>query len=115
MQIAGTRLPIWLAIFYLLALLSILAWPISAFVSLFFGDDPHTPLNQVLVMMGVAVCYPILPLTGVPGSFLAFKRGWKMVAYVLAGIAALPAAAIALILISGMVMDAMASTHPWHP
>lgn len=48
---------------------------------------------------------PVLPLAGVIGSFLAYRRGLRKPAYVLAGIGALPLAAAIILLITMVVMD----------
>jgi hypothetical protein len=106
LQIAGTRIPIWLIIVYAVALAAVLAWPITAFTSIFAFDDPYTSNNPgTYTAVAVAVCWPVVPLAGVLASFLTYRGKRTVLAYVLAGIAALPAATFALILIASPIMS----------
>jgi hypothetical protein len=104
--IAGTRIPIWLVIVYLLSLAAILAWPFVAFTSVFAFDAPgSSEQTRTWVIVGIMWLYPILPLAGVLSSFLALKRGRKPLAYILAGLAALPFAVMAGALLASTLMS----------
>jgi hypothetical protein len=101
MQTARPRIPVWLIIIYVLALATILAWPFIAFMSAFAFDAPGSSDNPA-VWTGVIVVlsYPLLPLVGVPGSFFAYRKNFRTLAYVLLGIGAVPLALLLLALIA---------------
>ena len=108
MQAVKPRFPIWLIILYILALATILLWPFVAFMSVFAFDAPGSAQNPA-VWTGVTavLSYPLLPLIGVGGSFFAYRRGWKTLAYILAGVGALPLLAVVLALIAIVVENVM--------
>ncbi len=107
MQTARPRVPIWLVILYILALATILAWPFIAFMSVFAFDAPGSSQDPA-VWTGVitVLAYPLLPLIGVLGSFLAYRSGRKILSYILAGLGALPLVALILIFIAIIVGNA---------
>jgi hypothetical protein len=106
MLIAGTRIPVWLAIVYILSLIAILAWPFTAFLSIFAFDTLVAAWTSVAYLyVGVALGYPVLPLAGVLCSFLAYKRDRKKLAYVLAGLAVVPFALMALGVVAQSIMS----------
>src|SRR5512139_3615600 len=107
MQVTRPRLPIWLVILYILALATILAWPFIAFMSAFAFDAPGSSQDSA-VWTGVitVLAYPLLPLIGVLGSFLAYRSGRKTLSYILAAVGALPLVALILILIAIIVGNA---------
>lgn len=91
METAAIRIPIWLIILYVLALATILIWPFIAFMSVFAFDAPGTAQDPAVWTGVIAVLsYPLLPLVGVPGSFLTYRKGLRKAAYVLAAIGAVP-------------------------
>lgn len=88
---AKPRIPVWLIIAYILSLLTILAWPLVAFMSVFAFDAPGSAEDPAVWNTVIAVLsYPLLPLVGVPGSFFAYRGSRKALSYVLTGIAAIP-------------------------
>jgi hypothetical protein len=107
MQIAGIRMPIWLIILYVLSLAVILLWPFAAFFTLGFGfDAPGSAQNpQVWTMVIAVLSYPLLPLIGVPASYLVYRKSRGALAYILAGVGALPLLAVVLGLIGMTVMN----------
>lgn len=84
-------IPVWLIVVYVLALLTVLAWPLVAFMSVFAFDAPGSAQNPA-VWAGVitVLAYPLLPLVGIPGSFFAFRRDHRRLSYTLAGIGSIP-------------------------
>ncbi len=106
MQTARPRVPVWLIVIYVLALATLLAWPFVAFMSIFAFDAPGST-NNPAVWSGVilVLSYPLLPLIGVPGSFFAYRKGWRVPSYILAGLGAVPLAIILLGLIAMLVSD----------
>ncbi len=90
-SIEKPKFPAWLIVIYVLALLTILAWPLVAFMSIFAFDAPASAQNPG-VWAGVitVLAYPLLPLVGVPGSFFAFRRDHRRLSYTLAGIGSIP-------------------------
>ncbi len=105
MQAAKPRIPVWLIILYVLSLATILLWPVVAFASIFAFDAPGSAQDPAVYRtVGAVLAYPLFPLLGVPFSFLAFRRGRTMLAYVMAGIGAVPLLAA---LVVGIVMMAM--------
>ncbi len=109
MQIRGTRFPIWLVLMYILALGAILAWPCVAFGSAFMFDAPMTAAQTQSTEMGVVavLAYPIMPIGGVLGSFLAWRAGRKRLGVGLAVFALVPAVAFILIVASSYAMSAL--------
>jgi len=106
METAAIRIPIWLIIVYALALATILIWPFIAFMSVFAFDAPGTAQDPAVWTGVIAVLsYPLLPLVGVPGSFLTYRKGLRKPAYVLAAIGAVPLVILAIALISIVVMN----------
>lgn len=106
MQNAATRIPVWLIILYVLALATILAWPFIAFMSVFAFDEPGSAQNPAIWRnIGIILSYPVLPIAGVAGSFLAYRKASRKLAYVLAGVGALRLAAFIFLLIAMIVMD----------
>ena len=107
MQTAKPHLPIWLIIVYVLSAATILIWPLIAFMSIFAFDAPGSAQNPAIYTTVIIIlAYPLLPAVGVPGSFLAYRKGHSKLAYVLAGIGALPFVAVLLALIAIMVSNA---------
>jgi hypothetical protein len=101
MKIAGTRLPLWLTIGYILALLPVLAWPCIAPMAAFAFDSPGSTQNPgAYVMAASVVLYPLIPLVAVPISFFIYRGGHKPPSYILAGIGLLPFIAILLLLVA---------------
>jgi hypothetical protein len=97
MLVAGTRLPIWLALVYILSLCAVIAWPFVAITSPMAFDDPASHRTAApYIYVACAVLYPILPVGGVAGSFVARRRGHRKVAYALAAVALAPTAIYAL-------------------
>lgn len=100
MNIAGARIPVWMLLLYIAALIAVLAWPIMAFMSVFAFDAPGSSSNpQTYVAVGLLLCYPILPVGGVLGSYLTYRKQHKLPAYILAGVALLPSALLLIVLV----------------
>ena len=108
MQAAKPRIPVWLIIVYVLSLLTILVWPFIAFMSAFAFDAPGSADDPAVWTGVIAVLsYPVLPLIGMPGSFLFYRASRKIPAYILAGIGAIPLALVLVFLIAMVVGNAM--------
>lgn len=102
----NVRPPVWLIVVYVLALLTVLAWPFVAFMSVFAFDAPGSAQNPSIWATVIAVLsYPLLPLVGIPGSFFAFRRGHRRLAYLLAAVGAIPFVIAVAAIISIFVMD----------
>jgi hypothetical protein len=101
MQTVKPRVPAWLIVVYILALATILAWPFIAFMSVFAFDAPGSAENPA-VWTGVilVLAYPLLPLVGVPGSFFAYRKNLKKLAYVLLVIGGVPLVILVIALIA---------------
>ena len=109
MQNPKPKIPVWLIIIYVLALATILLWPLVAFSSIFAFDAPGSANDpRVWTTVIVVLSYPLLPLVGVTGSFFAYRKGRSKLAYVLAGIGSLPLVAVILILIATTVLNTAA-------
>ncbi len=99
-------IPIGLIIVYILAGATILLWPLVGFMSAFAFDAPGSTQNPSIYRTVAAIlAYPLLPLVGVPGSFLAYRKGHNKLAYILVCIGALPIIAVLLALIAIMVTN----------
>lgn len=97
MLVGGTPLPKWLALGYILSLCAILAWPCIALTSPMAFDDPASHRTTAPYLYVACAClYPLFPLGGVAGSFIAYKRDLRKLAYSLAAVALAPTATIAL-------------------
>lgn len=106
MHNAASRIPAWLIIVYIVDLAAILAWPIIAFMAVFAFDEPGSAQKPaVWRSVGILLSYPVLPIGSVIGSFIAFRRAARKLAFVLAGVGALPSAAFILLLIAMIVMN----------
>ncbi len=102
-KLPARRLPAWLIVLYVMALLTILGWPIVAFASIFAFDAPGSAQNPgVWATVITLLAYPLIPLVFIPGSFFAFRRDHRRLAYTLAGIGSIPLliAIIALVAMS---------------
>ncbi len=98
MNIAGKRFPIWLVLVYILSLLIIVAWPLTAFSSLFMFDAPGSANSATSwSMAGFLTCYPLLTLGGVLSSYLLYRRDKRVPSLVLAAIGAIPAVVFGLV------------------
>jgi hypothetical protein len=101
-------IPVWLIILYVLSLLTILIWPFIAFMSVFAFDAPGSSNDPAVWTAVIAVLsYPVLPLIGIPGSFLFYRASRKVPAYVLAGIGAIPLALLIVVLIAMVVENVL--------
>ncbi len=106
MQQTASRFPVWLIVVYVLALATILAWPFVAFMSVFAFDAPGSAQNPAIyATVGLILAYPLLPLVGVSGSFVAYRKAAKPLAYVLAGIGSLPLAVLVFLLLTLIITD----------
>jgi hypothetical protein len=97
------RIPIWLIIVYVFALL---AWPFVAFMSVFAFDAPGSVQDPAIWATVIAVLsYPLLPLIGIPGSFFAFRRDHRRLAYALTAVGAIPFVMAVVALLAIFAMD----------
>jgi hypothetical protein len=104
MPTAKPRPPVWLIVLYVLSLLTILAWPFIALMSAFAFDAPGSAEDPAVWTGVIAVLsYPVLPVIGVLGSFLFYRGGRRVPAYVLAGLGAIPLALFVLVFIAMVI------------
>ena len=106
MQNPSRRIPIWLILVYVFSLATLLAWPFVAFMSAFAFDAPGSANDpSVWTIVIVILLYPLLPIVGVVSSFFTYRKGRKVVAYILAAVGAIPLLIIVLALASIFVSD----------
>jgi len=109
MQNPKPKIPVLLIVVYVLALATILLWPIVAFSSVFAFDAPGSADDpKVWTIVITVLSYPLLPLVGVTGSFFAYRKGLSKLSYVLAGIGSVPLVVAVLIIVATTVMSAAA-------
>ena len=104
-MVAGTRIPSWIVVAYAVALSVIIAWPCMFGLSFMAFDRPDSNSTSMpYIFVACVGLYPLLPLAAVTGSFLAYKRAHKRLAYVLMAVSLLPFAALVLFIVSTPIM-----------
>jgi hypothetical protein len=113
MQPAKPRIPAWLIIVYILSLLTILGWPLMAFMSVFAFDAPGSAQDpRVWTGVTLLLAYPVLPLVGVIGSFFTYRARHARAAYLLVAMGAIPLVIAAVALAAIFVTSVLAVIRP---